>query len=215
MIGVLMLDTAFPRLLGDIGNPDSFDVPVLHRVVPGATPEAIVCGDPRPWANAFIEEGRKLVAVGCTQLATTCGFLTLLKAEVEQSCGVPVVSSALELVPGLIAKGEVPGILTISATDLTDAHLRAAGVPQGVPVKGVDGGCFASAILENRSNLDVSASQGELVEGARALCSQDPATSVIVLECTNMPPHRMAIEAATRRPTVSIMTALGVHPGRK
>ena len=208
MIGILMLDTAFPRLLGDIGNPASFDHPVRFGVVPGATPEAIVCEDPRPWVDAFIAQSQALVADGCTALVTTCGFLTLLRADVERACGVPVVSSALELIPDLVAEGEVPGILTISAASLTEAHLEVAGVAKTVPIQGVDGGHFATAILGNQTELDAQKSERELVSGAVRLCEAYPETNVIVLECTNMPPHRAAIEAATGRTTVSIMTAL-------
>ena len=41
-LGVLMLDTRFPRPLGDIGHPQSFGVPVRQRVVAGAWPSSVV-----------------------------------------------------------------------------------------------------------------------------------------------------------------------------
>jgi hypothetical protein len=37
-LGVLMLETRFPRVLGDIGNPASFAIPVRHCIVAGASP---------------------------------------------------------------------------------------------------------------------------------------------------------------------------------
>ena len=208
MIGILMLETAFPRVPGDVGNPASFAYPVRYAVVPGATPEAIVRGDPRPWVDAFIAAGRDLVADGCRGLTTTCGFLTLLRDEVQSACNVPVVSSALELIPDLVARGARPGILTISARSLSPAHLAAARVPPDAPVMGVDGGTFANAILENRDFLDLQASEAELVSGATALCAAHPDIDVVVLECTNMPPHTRAIETATGRRVVSILTAV-------
>ncbi len=36
-LGVIMLDTRFPRVPGDIGNPQSFDIPVRYEVVKQAT----------------------------------------------------------------------------------------------------------------------------------------------------------------------------------
>ena len=39
MLGVLMLDTRFPRVVGDIGNPLTFDFPVRYEVVRGASPK--------------------------------------------------------------------------------------------------------------------------------------------------------------------------------
>ena len=46
-LGVLMLQTRFPRLPGDVGHPASFSMPVHHRVVPGASAQRVVReGDP-------------------------------------------------------------------------------------------------------------------------------------------------------------------------
>ncbi len=203
-----MLDTAFPRFLGDVGNPESFTFPVTYAVVPGATPHAIVCSDIEPWVEAFIAAGRDLVSQGCTALTTTCGFLTLLRDRVERETGVPVVSSALELIPGLMARGRNPGILTISSASLTPGHLDAAGVPKAVPIQGVDGSHFATAILENQTRLDAHVSRQDLVAGAQALVKSHPDLDVVVLECTNMPPYREAIEAETGRHVVSILDAV-------
>ena len=38
MLGILMLDTRFPRPVGDIGHAGSFAFAVRHRVVRGADP---------------------------------------------------------------------------------------------------------------------------------------------------------------------------------
>ena len=41
-LGILMLETRFPRICGDVGNAISFDFPVLYKVVPGATSYRVV-----------------------------------------------------------------------------------------------------------------------------------------------------------------------------
>ena len=41
-LGVLMLQTRFPRLPGDVGHAGSFAMPVRRRVVQGATPVRVV-----------------------------------------------------------------------------------------------------------------------------------------------------------------------------
>ena len=211
-----MLDTRFPRFVGDVGNPASFDYPVRYHTVPRATPQAIVLDDPRPWVDAFISAGRQLVAEGCTGLATTCGFLTLLRDEVSEACGVPVAASALEQVASIaraLPNAQVPGILTISKISLSPAHLAAGGVPQGVPIQGVDGGHFAQAILSNASELNVDTARTEMVAGAKELCDRHPDVGAIVLECTNMPPYASAISEATGRPVYSILTHLNRFHG--
>lgn len=210
-LGILMLDTRFPRLLGDVGNPDSFDFPVVYRAVPNATPDAIVLGDSRKWVDAFIREGQELVAQGCTGLATTCGFLSLVRKDIATACGVPVASSALEqvaMVHHSLPKGKTVGILTISANSLSSAHLAAANVPPDTPVQGVDDSRFARSILGNMTELDAACAESELTEAAHHLCDIHPNVGAIVLECTNMPPYAAAIEKGTGRPVFSILTYL-------
>ena len=103
---------------------------------------------------------------------------------------------------------ERPGILTISAQSLTPAHLAAAKVPLDTPVQGVEGGHFSASILGNLPTLDTDLAQQEMCAGAVALCQRHPTVDCIVLECTNMPPYAGAIEEATGRRTVSILTAV-------
>ena len=44
MLGLLMLQTRFPRPPGDIGHPATFTFPVRRVVVQGASPAAVVRG---------------------------------------------------------------------------------------------------------------------------------------------------------------------------
>ena len=41
-LGILMLETEFPRVHGDVGNAATFPFPVLYKVVPGATAYSVV-----------------------------------------------------------------------------------------------------------------------------------------------------------------------------
>jgi hypothetical protein len=42
MLGILSLDTAFPRIRGDVGAPDTFPFPVRHATVIGAYVDDVV-----------------------------------------------------------------------------------------------------------------------------------------------------------------------------
>ena len=41
-LSILMLETEFPHVHGDVGNSATFDFPVLYKVVPGATSYRVV-----------------------------------------------------------------------------------------------------------------------------------------------------------------------------
>lgn len=206
-----MLDTVFPRVVGDVGNAQSFDFPVRYAVVKGATPEAIVQQDPAPFVDAFIDAGRGLIAEGCTGIATTCGFLSLLRSQLAIALGVPVAASALEQVGqinAMLPQGKRAGVLTISAQSLTGDHLRVAGAPEETPVHGMDGSHFATAILGNERHLDVDVARAEMVAAAQKFVKAQPDLGALVLECTNMPPYAGDIASATGLPVFSILSYL-------
>lgn len=201
-----MLDTRFPRLPGDIGHPDAFAVPVNRRVMRGIWPDRIV------QSAAGLRAGRVLPGLvmvmraferdGARAITTSCGFLVLLQKELQAAVGVPLITSSLMQLPGLLATDGKVGVLTISGSKLGTEYLRASGVPKerlkDVVVQGVDPkGEFATAILGNRETMDIEKAAVDVMTAAITLKQREPSLQSVVLECTNMPPYRAAIEAAT------------------
>lgn len=205
-----MLDSQFPRILGDIGNPDTWAFPVVYRVVEGASPARAVDQDPRALLDLFIEAGRELVAEGCNSIVTTCGFLTLLQDELRAALGVPVATSSLmqfPMVQALLPSNQRPGILTISRPALTFRHLQAAGIPDHITVVGTEEGrSFTRDILGNRTALNLEECRLDMLDAARTLIQTDPAVGAILLECTNMAPYAAEITRETQLPVFSIVT---------
>ena len=205
-LGVVMLDTRFPRPLGDIGHPESFGLPVRQRVVPGAVPRRVVASAasllPSGLHLPFVEAMQALEREGARALTTSCGFLVLLQHQLQAAVRVPVVSSSLLQLPALLQAQPRVGVLTISAEHLTGDYLLAAGVPAArlpdVLVQGVaPEGEFAGAILGNRTTLDLALAEADVVAAALALKQRAPQLRTVVLECTNMPPYAQAVRAAT------------------
>ncbi|WP_295316854.1 aspartate/glutamate racemase family protein [Roseobacter sp.] len=210
-LGILMLDTQFPRIPGDVGNPVTWPFPVRYAVVPGATPQAVVCEDPEPLVQEFITAGRGLIDAGCTGIATTCGFLALIRPGLAAKLGVPVAASALEQaaqVQAALPPDQTIGVLTISAASLSPRHLAVAGAPDTCVIEGVEDTSFARSILGNQTVLDVEAARRDLCAAARRLVAHAPQTGAIILECTNMVPYARDIARATGRPVFSIYTYL-------
>ena len=218
-LGILMLDARFPRIPGDMGNALTWPFPVLYHVVRGATPEAVVLRGAAGLLPAFIAAARELVSLGAEALTTNCGFLSLFQAELAAAVGVPVATSSLMQVPWVQATlppGRRVGLLTVSGSTLTPAHLRAAGVPVDCPRIGTEGGreFFRVIIAQEKPDLDVAAAEQDLVEAGRALVARHPEVAAIVLECTNMPPYAAALRAALDLPVFDITTMIGwFHAG--
>jgi len=209
-VGILMLETRFPRIPGDIGNAMTWPFPVQYRVVRGATPDNVVRGTPMERLADFIEAGRDLVAMGCDGITTNCGFLGVMQAEMAAALAVPVATSSLMQVPvveAALPPGKRAGILTISAATLSPQLRAATGVAPDTPVIGTEAGrAFTRDILGDAPEIDFDACRLDLLEAAEALATQHPEVGAIVLECTNMVPYAADIRRATGLPVYSVYT---------
>src|SRR6266496_2745977 len=88
-LGILMLEARFPRIPGDMGNAQTWDFPVLYKVVAGASPDLVVRRGAAGTTDAFVLAAKELVALGARGITTNCGFLSILQRELAGQCGVP------------------------------------------------------------------------------------------------------------------------------
>ena len=141
ILGVVMLDTRFPRLPGDIGNPATFAFPGALSRRRGRVAAAGWCVErDRSLLAPFIAAAQALEAEGCAAIATSCGFLALFQHELQAAVGVPVWTSSLLLVAELqtaLPAGRRVGVVTADAASLTPAHLAAAGAAEDSPIEGL------------------------------------------------------------------------------
>ncbi len=217
-IGILMLDTVFPRIPGDIGYAGTFPFPVLYHRVRNASPTRVVREGDVALLEGFIEGARALEASGVLAITTGCGFLVLFQRQLSEAVRIPVFSSPLLMVP-LVSRSlgpdRVVGILTVDSGSLGPRHLAAAGISEDIPIviAGMEKGrAFTPVLLDNELELDVDAARQEHVEVARDLVERHPEVGAIVLECANMPPYAAAIREATGRPVFDITTLIrAVH----
>ena len=89
-IGILMLEARFPRIIGDMGNAQTWEFPVLYKVR-GASPDLVVRRGAAGMTDAFVAAAKELAALGARGITTTCGFLSILQRQLAAQCGVPVL----------------------------------------------------------------------------------------------------------------------------
>lgn len=208
-LGILMLDTRFPRIVGDVGNAASYHFPVIFRRMEGIGSADAVAAHPdrRRVLAALKANAEVLAAAGAVGLGTSCGFLALYQDELAAVSPVPVATSAL-LHIAKIPKRRV-GVITASAKNLTPAHFEAVGAPPDTPVVGLpEDSSFAGTFLRNGLTLDRESVEREVVAAGRELLEKHPAVDTVVLECTNLPPYKPALEQALGLPVLDVLDLL-------
>src|SRR3990167_4967017 len=104
-LGVIMLDTRFPRPPGDIGSPDTWaraGIPVRFITVPGASARRVVQAQDPALLGPFVEAARSLARQGAR--LPSPGIVTFDAASLQtgllQRAGVPAGTPVEGLRPG-------------------------------------------------------------------------------------------------------------------
>jgi hypothetical protein len=211
-VGILMLDTRFPRIPGDMGNASTFPFPVRYQRVEGADPDLVVRRGAEGLLPRFVDNARALEREGVGAITTNCGFLVKYQRELAAAVAVPVFTSSLLLVPlvhRMLPPGRRVGLMTVNSASLGPEHLAGAGIGPDIPlaVAGLEGEKeFTRVLLGDEMELDVDLAREEHVRVARRLVTEHPDIGAIVLECTNMPPYTADIQRETGRPVFDIVT---------
>lgn len=210
-IGILMLDTRFPRLPGDIGNAATFSYPVMYKIVEQATvgrvvKEAADAGLVEP----FVRAGMELIQNGARAIVTSCGFMAIFQKELAQALPVPVFTSSLLQVPlvySMLKPDQRVGILTADSSSLGERHFRGVGIEQiPMAVAGIQDTYLGDILLHNRTELDEDRARKDMEAAAGQLVKEYPDIGAFVLECTNMPPFAGAVARACGLPVFDIIT---------
>ena len=211
-VGILMLDTRFPRIPGDMGNATTFPFPVRYHRVQGAGPDLVVRRGAEGLLPTFVDGARQLEREGVGAITTNCGFLVKFQRELAAAVKVPVFTSSLLLVPlvhRMLPRGRRVGIMTVSAVTLGPEHLEGAGIGSDIPiaVAGMETEKeFTRVLLGDEPVLDVDLAREEHVRVARRLVAEHPDIGALVLECTNMPPYTADIQRETGLPVFDIVS---------
>ncbi len=209
-LGILMLNTKFPRIPGDIGNPESFSFPIRKKMVELANPQSVVFHNTPSLLEEFIRGAAELEESGVKAITTSCGFLAMYQKELAAAVRVPVFTSSLlqvRMISAMLPAEKCVGIMTISASNLGERHFSGVGIEDVKKVVyGMDGTYFHDVFTDQTPGFDRSRAEQDMVAVARTMVQNHPETGAIVFECTNMPPYARAVEDAVGLPVYDIVT---------
>ena len=154
-VGVLCLDSLFPKPRGHLRNPLTFGFPVVTRVITGVDVPRLLFNPTPDLLEPFLQAARELEADGVRAVTGSCGFMARFQGQIARELKVPVLLSSLVQLPLLrLLHGEnaVIGVLTASAAALTPELFAAcASSRDAVRIQGMDEQPeFRETILENK-----------------------------------------------------------------
>ena len=213
-IGVLSLESYFPKPPGHIKNPSSLSFTTAYEILEGITVPELLNRPSPAMIGRLIEAAQKLERQGVHAITGSCGFLALFQREIAQSVSIPVFLSSLIQVPMVWQMTQAPvGVLTASAAALTPRHLAGVGADH-VPleIQGLEHTEeFASVILRNeRNDMDLVKVEAEVIAAREALLARNPLIKAIVLECTDLPPYAFKLQQALALPIFDLTTLSGM-----
>jgi len=216
MIGIVMLNTQFPRLLGDVGNAKTFQGEVIYETVDIATVSSIVVNE-KPddkIIDAFVESAKRLINRGAKVVGTSCGFMASAQHEIGNQLSMPFISSSLILLPlikTLYGEQTHIGILSFDKTKLAPCHFPEAAQfdSSTISVTGLEpSGYWYQCISEGTTEINIDRAKEDVLHTAKSCLAQNPRIAVLLLECTNLSPWKEEIKRVSNLPVFDLVEAL-------
>jgi hypothetical protein len=213
-LGILMLEGKMADVPGCMACEATFPYPVVRKVVRGSkTPLSAE----EAWAMLplYVEAARELEQEGVAAITANCGLIALMQKELAATVRVPVVTSALLMVPDLhrLVGGRRIGILTFFTHAVGERNYNASGWSSNdIPV--ALGGVGASeAWLTFLRTKEVPPELREQMTAAllatvRGMLAEHPDIGAFVSECTMLPACLQAVREEVGVPVYDVLTQL-------
>ena len=191
-VGVISLESYFPKPNGHIKHPACFDFPILYKTVKGATIDRLIRERDPELLKPFIEAAKELESEGVKAITGSCGFLALHQKALADAVGIPVFMSSLIQVPlvsRMLRSDQKVGVVVANSEALTADHLTGVGIAdEPIVVAGMqDQKQFSDVILQAKYNdLDMALFEQELCTVVENMLNNNPEVGSIVLECTDL-----------------------------
>jgi hypothetical protein len=203
-IGIVVIDTCYPLVPGNVANATTFDFPVMYKVLKGIDISQILRGDPailRP----LVDGARELAQQGARAIVGACGSFANFQKEVAAALDVPTFLSVMLQVP-LIVQGLRPdqklGILAASASALTPHVFEQCNItdPSRLVITEARNLPEFQNLLGCTGRLNSHVLQGQVVELVRRFVEDHPEIGAVLIQCSDLPPYAWAIQNAVQLP---------------
>jgi len=190
-VGILSLESLFPKPRGHVRNSLTYGFPTVTRVLKGVDIPRLLFNPTPDLVEPFLEAAREMERDGVLAITGSCGFMARFQDVLAEAVTVPVFMSSLVQLPLMrLMHGASAnlGVLTASSQALTEDHFsRCATNMDSVSVRGMEGNSeFWETIIEGKRNdFDMDRLEREIVDTAADFV-QEKQLHALLLECTDL-----------------------------
>lgn len=209
-VGVIMLNTRFPRLPGDIACSLSFDAECkIIRLDKSRVANIVQDQIASELIEEIVSAALQLQTDNATIITTSCGFLGLIQKQIQARLRVPFVASSLSLIPllrTLFGANTPIGVMTFDSTTLGKQHFTGSW-DQHICIAGIENGQELHSVIKNDdTTLNRELAQRDALAAADSLLEQG--ARCLLLECTNLSPYKPAIRKHTGLPVFDLVDTI-------
>ena len=206
------------QLPGNSTNLASYPFPVKLVEVKGANTDTVILHPSQKLLEDMIQLAKELEKEGVRAITTSCGFNAIFQEALANAVDIPVFTSSLLQVPfaqALVGRDRAVGVITASASSLSEKHLRACGITAEMHpiVMGLENAPEWSKIFDHPDDsFDMDLVTEEILNVARQGVKDHPEIGAIVLECTDLPPFARRIREELDIPVFDFNSMIGPEP---
>ena len=179
------------QLPGNSTNLASYPFPVKLVEVKGANTDTVILHPSQKLLEDMIQLAKELEKEGVRAITTSCGFNAIFQEALANAVDIPVFTSSLLQVPfaqALVGRDRAVGVITASASSLSEKHLRACGITDEMHpiVMGLENAPEWSKIFDHPDDsFDMDLVTEEILNVARQGVKDHP--EIRVPSCWNAP----------------------------
>jgi hypothetical protein len=211
-VGIIVVDTDYPLLPGNVANATTYPFPVHIKVLRGVRGEDVMRFDPA-LTGPIIEAGFELLEAGVRAVVGACGSFANYQKDVAAALPVPVFLSVM-LQTNLIEQGLQPhqsiGVIAARASALTERVFEQCGIanPGRLNIYSAMDLEECGKLFRAAPDFDNASLERDLTALARRIVAEHPETGAIIIQCSDLPPYAAAIERAVRLPVFDMTTLI-------
>jgi hypothetical protein len=210
-IGLVQMRVNLPMIPGNMGNASTFDFPMLYREMNAENVFDVMANPPsKNFTDGIVEAAQWLELQGVRAIMGNCGFFGSYQNVVREQINVPFFSSSLMMLPMMVQS--MPGNKKVGVITANGPILERVQAIQNCGLSLEDKknrivvmGCeeypeFATGIMANTGRYNPVKVERELVSVAERMLVAHKDIGAILLECTELSPHAVAVQKAVRMP---------------